>query len=103
MSAELTIPAGMLDGEHLYAVRAVDDSLIGQGIGCGDVLIVDPDATPQPGDLAVAYTGGVRTVTRTGTGDMILEGVVIMSLTGAGIWSRGGILTPWSDADWGQT
>jgi hypothetical protein len=102
MSAGLTIPAGLLDADRLYAVRAVDDSLIGQGIGSGDVLIVDPDAEAVPEDLAVVYVGTQRTLARIGADpDVLLEGVVVMSLTGAGIWSRGGVLTPWSDMDWG--
>jgi len=45
-----------------FAVRATGDSMLGEGINQGDLLIVDCDITPKSGRIVVAAVDGELTV-----------------------------------------
>ena len=47
-----------------YYVRARGDSMIGAGIGDGDILVVDRSIEPQHGDIIIAAIDGEFTVKR---------------------------------------
>ncbi len=46
----------------LFALRVQGDSMVEAGILEGDVILVDPNLSPQPGDIVVALVEGEATV-----------------------------------------
>ncbi|AGR58854.1 MAG TPA: translesion error-prone DNA polymerase V autoproteolytic subunit [Salmonella bongori] len=47
-----------------YFVKSAGDSMLGAGIGDGDLLIVDSARNPAHGDIVIAAVGGEFTVKR---------------------------------------
>ncbi|WP_219096347.1 LexA family transcriptional regulator, partial [Pseudomonas sp. UMAB-40] len=48
---------GIRPTSSIFLMRAWGDSMIGAGIGDGDVLVVDRAKTPKPGNVVVAVIG----------------------------------------------
>ncbi len=60
----LDVPRWMLaDGEH-FALRVAGDSMAGEGILHGDIVLVHRKPSPRPGDVVVALVRGEATVKR---------------------------------------
>lgn len=55
VEGHIPIPKSQLPtaGKHIYAIKAVGDSLTGSGINSGDAIIVDPDADMVDGKIYV--------------------------------------------------
>lgn len=49
-------------GNTLYCLRVAGDSMIEDGILEGDIVVVDHDRAPRPGDVVVALVDGEATV-----------------------------------------
>jgi SOS-response transcriptional repressor LexA len=47
------VPASLGAGPRTYTMTVRDDSMSGDGIRNGDVILVDPDALAEDGDIAV--------------------------------------------------
>jgi repressor LexA len=60
----LDVPRWLLaDGEH-FALRVAGDSMAGEGILDGDIVLVHRTTTPRQGDVVVALVKGEATVKR---------------------------------------
>jgi SOS regulatory protein LexA len=58
----LPVPRSMGVREGYFLLRVKGDSMTGDHIQDGDVLIVDPSARPKEGDIVVAVVEGEATV-----------------------------------------
>lgn len=61
----VTLPTDLTKGKRdVFILKAQGDSMIGAGIFDGDLLIVQPQDTAEPGDIVVALIGDDATVKR---------------------------------------
>jgi len=64
VEAWIPMPRSITKGRRIYLLRAKGDSMIGDGIREGDIVIVDADAQPNNGDVIVARIDDECTIKR---------------------------------------
>jgi len=64
VEAWIPMPRSITKGRRIYLLRAKGESMIGDGIKDGDIVIVDSDAQVQNGDMIVARIDDECTIKR---------------------------------------
>lgn len=55
-----SVPPEMVKSDKTFALKVSGDSMIGEGILDGDIIVVDPSRTAQKGQTVVALIGGTE-------------------------------------------